>query len=575
MFSTLSKFLKTNNFLILVVFFAAILRFFSITGIPPSLNWDEVSHGYNAFSILKTGKDEWGEIFPVIFRAYGDYKLPVYIYLTALSESFFGVNEFAVRFPSALAGVGSVIFTYLLVVELFSRDKKLLTTDFKKLASLSALLVAIEPWSFFLSRGAFEANLALFLFVGGMYFFLKASRKPNYYLLSTMCFGLTVWTYNSYRVFTPLLLLTLIVLFKSELLKALKKNKNLTTYYLLLTAFFFLPMFYQLLNPAGQARYGNVAILDEGAIAQINQERNSGCPRIYCNKFTYFAPRFLKNYFSHFSPGFLFLEGGTNYQFSTPARGLINPINSLFLIIGLIYLIRSKSNVAGVLISWLLLAPIPSSLTREAPHVLRTITVLPIPMILASYGVLVFIRELKSRPRVFVLTIYIIVTAIYLENYLVKYLGEYRRNYSWSWQYGYKQVVDYAKTFYDRYDKIIVTKKYGEPHEFILFYWPWNPEKYRNDANLTRFYQSNWYWVDAFDKFYFVNDWQINEEGEDKYEFKLESGESVLCLVNSVKCLLVTSPGNVPEGWEKLETINFLDGQPAFEIYSNSASAEE
>ena len=91
---------KTYPILFLIVVLAFVLRFVQLDSLPPSLNWDEVSHGYNAYSILKTGKDEWGKFLPIIFRAYGDYKLPLYIYITAFSEFIFGLNEFAVRLPS-------------------------------------------------------------------------------------------------------------------------------------------------------------------------------------------------------------------------------------------------------------------------------------------------------------------------------------------------------------------------------------------------------------------------------------------------------------------------------------------
>src|SRR5438477_12751586 len=95
-------------FISLIVLFAFVLRIVNLANVPSSLNWDEVSHGYNAYSILKTGKDEWGFALPTIFRAYGDYKLPVYIYVTAVSEFFFGLNEIAVRLPSVIAGTLSV-----------------------------------------------------------------------------------------------------------------------------------------------------------------------------------------------------------------------------------------------------------------------------------------------------------------------------------------------------------------------------------------------------------------------------------------------------------------------------------
>ena len=116
------------------------------------------------------------------------------------------------------------------------------------------------------------------------------------------------------------------------------------------------------------------------------------------------------------------------------------------------------------------------------------------------------------------------------------------------------------KDNYVKYDKIIFTKKYGEPHEYVLFYNHWDAESYVNDSNLIRFNQSNWWWVDRFDKYYFVNDWSVKN-------LILENGDEINC--KESKCLLVTSPGNAQDNWNKLETINFLDGQPVFEIYEN------
>src|SRR3989344_3491019 len=96
----LINFLRKNIVLVSIIIGALIIRFWNLSSNPPSLNWDEVSHSYNAYSILKSGRDEWGNLFPIIFRAYGDYKLPVYIYLTVISEFFFGLTPFAIRFVS-------------------------------------------------------------------------------------------------------------------------------------------------------------------------------------------------------------------------------------------------------------------------------------------------------------------------------------------------------------------------------------------------------------------------------------------------------------------------------------------
>src|SRR3989344_6701054 len=94
-----------NRKLTLIIVLAAILRFWHVTQTPPALYWDEVSLGYNAYSILKTARDEHGKFLPLTnFGAFGDYKPPAYIYATVPSIAVFGLNEFAVRFPSALFG---------------------------------------------------------------------------------------------------------------------------------------------------------------------------------------------------------------------------------------------------------------------------------------------------------------------------------------------------------------------------------------------------------------------------------------------------------------------------------------
>src|SRR3989344_4753279 len=116
--------MKKHLPIILILLLAAALRFIQLGKNPPGLYWDEVSLGYNAYSILKTGKDEHGEFLPLArFKAFGDYKPPGYIYATVPSIALFGLNEFAVRFPSALAGVFMVWLTYLLIKELFSNHK--------------------------------------------------------------------------------------------------------------------------------------------------------------------------------------------------------------------------------------------------------------------------------------------------------------------------------------------------------------------------------------------------------------------------------------------------------------------
>jgi len=554
------KFLKENLAIILLVIGAFAIRVLFVTEVPPSLNWDEVSHGFNAYSILKTGKDEWGERLPTIFRAYGDYKLPAYIYLTAISELFFGVTDFAVRFPSVLAGSMTVLFSYLLIEKI---------TKKKLLAFLTAFFVAIEPWSFFLSRIAVEANLSLFFVVAGAYFFFLGIEKKSWkILLSSFFWGMSLWTYNSARIFTPLLVFSFFLIYRRQIVKIFKIKKFLVISYFLLATFFLVPMLFQFLSSNALARFEKVTILDEGAIANIGLlQTNFFLPypfsRLVVNKLTYFLKEFFSNYFSYFSLDFLFLKGGSQYQFSVGEFGVLYLINLPFWFLGLftiLFRLRKDSSLQSLAV-WLLLAPIPASLVREAPHVLRSILILPIPMFLVAVGLMEIRKRIKFRFLTY-FYLFFLICNIFL--YGRELFTNYRKNYSWVWQYGYRQVVTYLKENYQKYDLIIVSKKYGEPHEFLLFYWPWEPERYQNDPNLVRFYQSGWFWVDGFDKFVFVNDWDIPRDG---FLFITEKKLKFDC--SGQRCLLVTSPSNNPVGWKYLDSVLFLNNQKAFEIYEN------
>jgi len=88
------RFFQPKFLLVLICAFFLITRVYKIAEIPPSLYWDEASIGYNAYSIAETGKDEWGESFPLHFRAFGEFKLPVYIYSVVPFVKIFGLNEF-------------------------------------------------------------------------------------------------------------------------------------------------------------------------------------------------------------------------------------------------------------------------------------------------------------------------------------------------------------------------------------------------------------------------------------------------------------------------------------------------
>lgn len=524
--------------LTLIIILAIFLRFWDLNILPPSLNWDEVSIGYNAYSVLKTGSDEWGEFMPLSFRAFGDYKLPGYIYLDIPFIYIFGLNEWGVRLPSALLGIGITILIYLLLSSL---------TNFRT-AAWGALIAAILPWTIILSRIALEAHLALFLTVLGTYLFVKGLKKNSYLIISAIVFGLTIFAYNSSRVVTPIIVLLLGITYFQKL-----KNKKTALVGLVIFSTFFAIALPRALLQDSSARYRWTAVLDEGAINHINESRGASklpFPKFIHNKVTYFITESSKNYIAHFNPNFLFLNGGSNYQFSVPGSGLIYPFLGPFILLGLwkIYKTRQKAHLVSLV--WLLIAPIPAAITRDSPHSLRSLMMIPPLIFIIAFGLEDFMNLVKSRKVWYSLITIILIFSLF--RFWENYSNDYRNNYSWSWQYGYKEAVEYISQEASQYDLIYFTKKYGEPHEFVLFYSKFNPESYKKDVNLVRYEKSDWFWVDKFDKFIFINDWEVKDIAK--------------CQLPNKNCLLITSPGNYPDSSEPLHIINFVDGQKAFDI---------
>ena len=91
------------------------IRFYQLNNPDHGFYLDEAAIGYNAYSILKTGKDEFGKSFPLLFRSFTDFKAPLYIYLTVLPIKILGLGIFSTRFISAFSGSIAVICIYFLL----------------------------------------------------------------------------------------------------------------------------------------------------------------------------------------------------------------------------------------------------------------------------------------------------------------------------------------------------------------------------------------------------------------------------------------------------------------------------
>ena len=559
--------------LIVIICIAAVLRFYKLASVPPSLYWDEASLGYNAYSILKTLHDEHGKFLPLTnFAAFGDYKPPGYIYATVPSIAIFGLNEFATRFPSAFFGVLTVILTYFLTKKLFSegyqkyqkyqeyqelsskreksargtRDTRGTLDTPQIIALLAALFLTISPWHLQFSRGAFEANLGLFFSVLGIWLFLKFAQDNSFWILpSALSFLAGMYTFTGQRLFVPFILLVLAIQFRKQILAQIK----IVVATALIAAILFWPLFvFATQTIEGRLRFDEVTIFKD--LEPINQsirfrqrDNFSWLSNIIHNRRLFYSYEYLTHYFDAFNPSFLFTKGDVNPRLSIQEVGELYYIDLLLVLAGVYFLFATKHKYRFLIITWLLISPLGPATARETPHALRMIHILPTFQILAAYGFFQFYKFVKFKKFFLVLTFLLLSLNFFF--YLHMDDVHWPRNYSGEWQFGYKEAVEFIKLRYNDVDYVVVTKAQGRPYIYFLLYMQFNPREYWKSAQITK------------DKFFF-----INVDGFDKLRFTDSLTEASV----SGRVLYVVLPNTLPPSAQKLKTITRLDGTSVFDI---------
>lgn len=470
-------------FLVLVTCLAFIVRFYHLSTNPPSLNLDEVAIGYNAYSILKTGRDEYGFYLPIAFRSHDDYKAPLYIYLTTFPIALFSLTPFAVRFTSALVGTFSIPLFYLTIQQLFIKSKHL-----PLLCGFAAMLLTISPWHLQFSRAAFETNLALFLVLLGFWAYLKGKTKPHYWFLTAIAFALSLYAYHSTKFFIPVFSLVLAYNSRRQIKKNIKTSFISTTLFICLI----IPLIPFSLSPQGRLRFKGTNVFNTPTLVTSNhaQKIDQWRQGRQLEAFLFHDEKFaacltiLKGFFSHFTFHLLFLGENGPPRNLTPNVGLLYLWELPFVISGFYALFKLAPPIRLPLLSWLLLAPIPSSLTWDAPSSTRTLLLLPVFIIMTSLGLVSFIttlfRKYKKTPpiRHTLYAILIIIPLFFFLHYLHNYYRIAPINYADSWQYGYQQAVAYTQDHLDEYAAVYVSTNLNQPHNFFAFYSQYDPYTY-------------------------------------------------------------------------------------------------
>ena len=491
---------------LLILAVAVFLRIYRIADIPPGVNRDEASIGYTAYSILHTGRDEYGRLFPISFQSFGDWKLPLYIYLTVATVAIFGLSEFAVRFPSAIFGILSVVGTYFLVQLLFKN---------KVLSLLAMLLMAISPWSLHLSRVESESNTAVFLTILAVIFFLKSLKdKPWMMIPSSILFALTYFTYAGNHIFTTLLVLGLVFIYRNQLKKT-RLNLLALLIFLSLCGF----IFYHTLFEANRTKLSGVSIFGDPSIVfakivlarEEHKDVNSFFAKIVHNKIELGIEKFLQNYLNSFSPQFLFQKGGENHAHNILNFGNMYLVEAPFLFLGLIYLIAiKKGRERNLVLLWIFIAPIAVSITKDAPHTNRMFAIFPILPLVTSMGFYWLIVEVIKK-RIFKKVAVIFTFSFLIFNFLLyidRYFFHFPQNEEQHWGIGYKRLYDYISQKGLENNLVIMNKPEWSPYIYFLFYSKYDPLTYQKTAIRYKPTDDGFVHVKKYDRFEFRKiDW--------------------------------------------------------------------
>jgi len=489
----LLKYIQTNKLIIVILLVAAFLRLWRLGINPPHLAPDEASLWYNAYSILKTGRDEYGKLLPIIFKSFGDFKPGLYVYTAIPTILLFGLTEFTVRLPSAIAGIIAVYFLYLIIGKLFKNNKSIFTG--KSLALVTSFFLAISPWHIHFSRGAWEVNLSLTLTLVGIYFFLKAIDQQKYLVWSAVFFALTLVAYQGAKLSTGIVLLILTFLYWKD---CIRFDRKLVLKSVVVGLIISLPIIVSMFQgKAGRLTVFSVfsyprpveyvqTFLDQGeeVIGGISYY-------LFHSEGVNFVRGIMGRWFNHYSPRFLFFEGDwANPRHSIPNHGVMLLFDLILVIAGLIGLAKyGKTKESKFIWLWLILAPLPSILSRDQVHAIRAYN-LVIPMIVvSSIGVMTIyslITKNKSKLVQFGLKgVALIIFVLSYTYFLDAYFIHQPKHNSKYWDYGMKQVVEIVTPIQGNYEKVLVQQSFAQPYIYFLFFQKYDPSMYQENAELV------------------------------------------------------------------------------------------
>lgn len=483
----------TKTLLILILILSFSVRIWNLTLVPPSLYWDEMDAGYQAYSILKTGKDYFGNLPGLTVQSFADYRAPLFIYSLVPFVGTLGLNAFSIRFPALIFGVLNVFLIYLLGKILFKSEK---------IGLLAALLAAFAPWNIQYSRMAFETTLMLSLILGGLVSFFRGLKNSKFWILSGLLLGLSILTYNTAKLFVPLVWILLVLIY----LEKSKFSKNFWIGCGILGLIFLISLYSSIFQGGGK-RFSEISILTDPQMASsIDHSRSESAlsytqsedvgqqarliDQVFYNKFAFVLDRATQNYLKAFSPEFLFISGDPNLRHSPEGIGEFYRIEFIPLLFGLGFLLLGlKSNKNSLfLLGWLILAPLPAAITRDGGfHASRLALLFPVLNLVCAVGLSYIWLILPKRINFAVFGVLSLTWVFSAGFFLNHYFGAYKIESSKFFQYGFSEAVLKGLAQTEAQDYVIIDDRGDSALMNYLFDTNYDPAVFQGQIKVLPF----------------------------------------------------------------------------------------
>lgn len=438
--------------IILITLLGLVFRLYQISESPAGLYIDETSIGYNAYSLLKTGNDEHGKSWPLFFEAFGEWKLPVYIYSVLIVQMLIGPTDAAVRLPAVVFGTLSIPWLYVVASELEKSGKKSTGGLFPL---LSSLLLAVSPWHFQFTHTGFETSGGIFFLILAVGFFLRAVNRQSRRVLVAgfIFFVASLYAYNSARIVTPLVAGLLCIIY----FRRFKLKDWCLTF--AIAIFLAWPFVKFSLSPQGLVRAQQVSIFFNGG-------RNIG-------------KQFLLNYAKNISLTTLFVKGEPTIAHLTPYRmSLMYLVELPFFLIALVGIIRKLHKEQILILVWFLAGFIPPALTTLNPHALRASLAIPAAVMISAAGTTEVFSRLIRRLKYILGGIWLLLLGLSAVGFLTVYHTRYAVDAGWDWQVGIRRAAARIKLLEPAYDQIYIDEE-GASRIAYLWYLRFDPVLYQ------------------------------------------------------------------------------------------------